>query len=248
MSEFQNQHLQSSINSITDAVSEAKLKNSDILKTFVEDICRKLCEKLVISQDALGAFMILNKADQEQFAHWLTVSVKDMAQTLKEKFKKSNIKKKFRNLSVKPQNELFTKLIECGKQCPFFKSPCEAGGAAHTEHWASLHRPQGLGGYTFVKTRKLVTDICSSSVISDASFQCDATNYESHPYKLYKDIFPDWNIPPDVSLEASDYWKYVMAKFNKDFAEAYKAEPAEILEAWYKIPQDTGSRESQRVL
>ncbi|KAK2900156.1 hypothetical protein Q8A73_013285 [Channa argus] len=146
MSDFEDQHIQSCINSITDGVNEAKLI-SDNLKTFVKDICRKLGEKLVISQDALGAFMILNKADQEQFAYWLTVSVKDMAQTLREEFKKSNIEKKLNHLRVKPQNELFTKLIGCGKQCPFCTAPCEAGGKAHTVHWASLHRPEGLGRY-----------------------------------------------------------------------------------------------------
>ncbi|KAK2900153.1 up-regulator of cell proliferation-like [Channa argus] len=242
MSDFQDQHIQSCINSITDAINEAKLKNSDNLKTFVEDICRKLDDKLVISQDALVAFMTLNKADQEQFAHWLTVSVKDMGQTLREEFKKSNIELKLKQLRVKPQNELFTKLIGCGKQCPFCKSPCEAGGAAHTEHWASLHRPQGLGRYRWHKSRQLVTDICSSSVISDTRFRCSATKYEWHPYKKYKEIFPDWKIPPDRSLEASDYWKYVMAKFNKDFAEEYGAEPADIPEVWDKITETQAAK------
>ncbi|RXN21499.1 interferon-induced very large GTPase 1-like protein [Labeo rohita] len=29
-------------------------------------------------------------------------------------------------------------------------------------------------------------------------------------YKRYREIFPDWHIPADVSIQASDYWKYVM--------------------------------------
>ncbi|KAF3852878.1 hypothetical protein F7725_006233 [Dissostichus mawsoni] len=105
---------------------------------------QELGDKLVISQGALGAFMILNKADQEQFAHWLFKSVKDMAHALREKFKKTNILTKLQNLHVNPQNELFNKLIGCGKQCPFCASPCEAGGTGQHEHFTSLHRPEGL--------------------------------------------------------------------------------------------------------
>ncbi|KAK2811717.1 hypothetical protein Q5P01_000168 [Channa striata] len=235
MCKFEDQHLQSSIKSITDAIDEAKMKNSDDLKTFVEAICKKIGEKLVISQDVLGAFMILNNANEEQFALWLTSSVKDMAQVLRAQFKKSLIEMKLNHLRVKPQDELFNKLIGCGKQCPFCTAPCEAGGAAHTEHWASLHRPDGLGKYRWTDTGKLTTDICSSLVISDIRFRCGATNNQYHPYKQYKAIFPDWKIAPDVSLEASDYWKYVMAKFNEDFARRYDAKPADIPQTWNTI-------------
>uniref|UniRef100_A0A3Q1EX60 VLIG-type G domain-containing protein n=1 Tax=Acanthochromis polyacanthus TaxID=80966 RepID=A0A3Q1EX60_9TELE len=233
--EFEDRHLQSSISSINDAIKKAKTGNSDNLKKFVEDICKELGDKLVISQDALGAFMILNKADPEPFAHWLTESVKDMKETLREKFKKTAFAEKLKHVHMKPQNELFTRVIGCGKQCPFCKVPCDAGGNKHTQHFASLHRPQGLGTWRWTSTNKLTTDICSSLVDSDKRFRCDAANNKSHPYKSYRDIYPDWDICPDVSLQASDYWKYVMATYNEDFAEAYDAEPADIPETWKQI-------------
>ncbi|XP_034713264.1 interferon-induced very large GTPase 1 [Etheostoma cragini] len=229
---FEDQHLQSSVRSINNATNKAKTKQSGDLKTFVKNVCQELGDKLVISQDALGAFMILNNADQEQFAHWLTQCVKEMANALGEKFKHTNIQVKLKKLHVNPQNELFTKLIGCGNQCPFCKAPCEAGGRFHTEHWTSLHRPEGLGRYRFCLTNKLTTDICSSSVITEAQFQCEATNWTFHPYKRYKEIFSNWKIQPDGSLQASDYWKYVMAKFNIQFAKAYNAKPADIPLAW----------------
>ncbi|XP_040886813.1 up-regulator of cell proliferation-like [Toxotes jaculatrix] len=233
--EFEDQHLQSSINSINCAINKAKMKKSRNLKTFVSHVCQELGDKLVIPQNDLGAFMILNKANQEQFAHWFTECVKEMAAALREKFKKTNIQMKLKNLHVNPQNELFTRVIGCGKQCPFCAVPCEAGGTAHTEHWASLHRPEALGSYRCQKTEKLVTDICSSLVISDTSFRCDATNYEWHPYKDYTKIFPDWKIPPDISLQASDYWKYILTRFNREFAEEFDAQPADIPESWKGI-------------
>ncbi|XP_075943113.1 up-regulator of cell proliferation-like [Anarhichas minor] len=235
MIEFEDEHVQSSIRSINTAVNKAKTEKSCNLKSFVENVCKKLGDKLVISKDALRAFMILNNADQEQFAHWLTECVKDMAQVLQEKFKKTNILMKLKDLHVKPENELFTKLIGCGKQCPFCKAPCETEGKVHTHHKTSLHRSQALGRFRWNRTEKLVTDICSSSVISDQSFHCAATNGKYHPYKDYAAIFPDWRIAPDASLQASDYWKYVLAKFNKQFAEAFTAEPADIPTTWKHI-------------
>ncbi|XP_042256666.1 interferon-induced very large GTPase 1-like [Thunnus maccoyii] len=233
--QFENRHLQFSINSINNAINKAKTGKSGNLKTFVEDICKELGDKLVISQDALGAFMILNNADKEQFARWLTECVKEMGQALIEKLKEDNIQVKLINLHVQPQNELFTKVIGCGKQCPFCKAPCEAGGKEHTEHWTSLHRPEGLGRYRWNNTEKLVTDICSSSVISDVRFRSFATGLQWHPYKCYREIYPDWKIAPDVSLEASDYWKYVFARFNKKFSKTYDAKPADIPTSWKHI-------------
>uniref|UniRef100_A0A3Q3IRG2 VLIG-type G domain-containing protein n=1 Tax=Monopterus albus TaxID=43700 RepID=A0A3Q3IRG2_MONAL len=208
VSEFEDRHIQSSITNISDAIKKAKMQKSDNLKEFVE------------------------------FAHWLTESVKEMGQDLREKFKEPHILTKLNHLHVKPQNELFSTLIGCGKQCPFCKSPCEAGGGAHTEHFASLHRPEGLGTYRWTQTNKLATDICSSLVISDGRFRCHAINNAYHPYKDYRNIFPDWKIPPDGSLQASDYWKYVMAKFNNDFAKEYDAKHADIPSSWYEIKRN----------
>ncbi|KAM8746784.1 interferon-induced very large GTPase 1-like [Acanthopagrus schlegelii] len=233
--EFEDRHVLSSINSINNAINKAKTEKSGNLKTFVEHFCQELGDKLVISQDALGAFLILNNADQEQFAHWLSECVKDMAQTLRKQFKETTIQMKLKALHVNPQNELFTRVIGCGRQCPFCKAPCEAGGKEHAEHWTSLHRPEGLGKYRSHSSKKLVTGICSSRVISDRYFHCYATKYASYPYKRYKDIFPDWKIPPDASLQASDYWKYIMATFNREFAKKYNAEPADVPETWKNL-------------
>ncbi|XP_049924018.1 interferon-induced very large GTPase 1-like [Epinephelus moara] len=234
MFELEDKHVQSSIRNITNAINKAKTKKIANLRKFVEDVCQELGDKLVISQDALGAFMILNNADEEQFANWLTDCLKDMAEALTEKFKETNIQTKLKQLHVNPQNELFTKLIGCGKQCPFCKAPCEAGGKDHTEHWTLLHRPRGLGRTRWAGTEKLVTDVCTSAVNSDICFSRSASG-ERHPYKRYREIFPDWKIAPDVSLTASDYWKYVMTRFNKEFAEEYQAEPADIPDTWRDI-------------
>ncbi|XP_061566282.1 up-regulator of cell proliferation-like [Cololabis saira] len=231
---YEEEHLKSSIKNIKDAMEKAKSETGDDLKTYVEHICKELGEKLVISQDALGAFMILNNADREQFAGWLTESVEKMEETLKKKFEDTTFEEKLEHIRVNPQTELFTRVVGCGKQCPFCKVPCEAGGGKHKDHVASLHRPQGLGNYRWEISKKLVTDICTSLVFSERNFR-PCANGELRPYKSYREIYPDWHIPPDGSLESSDFWKYVMNKYNEKFAEAYEAEPADIPETWKEI-------------
>uniref|UniRef100_A0A3P9PL18 VLIG-type G domain-containing protein n=1 Tax=Poecilia reticulata TaxID=8081 RepID=A0A3P9PL18_POERE len=186
----------------------------------------------------------INKAKAENtislrtfFAHWLNGCVEEMTEALRVEFKNIKFDSKLSHLYVKPQNELFTKVVGCGKQCPFCKIPCDAGGEAHTQHFGSLHRPEGLGQFRWEHSKKLMTDICSSLVISDMRFRCSATKGEWHYYKKYREIYPNWNIAPDVSLEASDYWKYVMATYNEEFAQEYDAEPGDIPEAWKKITE-----------
>lgn len=61
--------------------------------------------------------------------------------------------------------------------------------------------------------------------------------YKKHPYKCYKEIYPDWKIPPD-----SDYWKYVMAKYNTDLAKEYNANPADIPESWNDITKEQAEK------
>ncbi|KAK5932786.1 hypothetical protein CgunFtcFv8_004464 [Champsocephalus gunnari] len=234
---FEEQHLQSRVNSINNAIQKAQTEKSGNLKSFVKVVCQELGDKLVISQDALGKFMILNNANQEQFAHRLTECVKEMAQALREKFKETNIQTKLQNLQVKPQNVLFNTLIGCGKQCPFCNAPCDAGARDHKEHFTLLHRPQGLGRSRWNETQILMIDLCSSSVNSDNRFRCGA-NDEWHPYKSYREMYPDWNIPADASFQASDYWKYVMAKFNDEFAGAFDAKPADIPPGWKEIKKE----------
>ncbi|XP_036002939.1 up-regulator of cell proliferation [Fundulus heteroclitus] len=236
--ELEDRHLQSCIDYINAAIKKAKAEKTDSLKTFAENICKELGDKLVISKDALDSFMVLNKADQDQFAYWLNKCVMEITEALRNKLKNTTFNKKNTHLHLKPKNELFNRVIGCGKQCPFCKVPCDAGAEVHTEHFASLHRPKGLGRNRWNDSQKLTTDICSSAVISNTHFKCSATNNKWHPYKDYRTIYPDWKIQPDVSLEASDYWKYVMNKYNEEFAEAYDAEPADIPATWDNITEE----------
>ncbi|CAL8235101.1 unnamed protein product [Boreogadus saida] len=166
----------------------------------------------------------------------------EMEQALQKKQKQTKFKAKLDRLGSRPLDTLTAKLVGCGKQCPFCKAPCEAGAAFHEAHHVKIHRPKGLGRYRYEDSEELCTSICTSSVFSDGKFRNSDTKGEWHSFKEYKTLYGDWNIPADNSYAASDYWKYVMVRFNKDFAKCYNAEPADIPNEWTTISKEDADR------
>uniref|UniRef100_A0A4W5PFJ3 Interferon-induced very large GTPase 1 n=1 Tax=Hucho hucho TaxID=62062 RepID=A0A4W5PFJ3_9TELE len=238
LKKLEKKHLSEIVKIITYTISNIRettgMKHVNDVKTFIQNICSALKEKLVL-KDALDSILILNTADTKQFADFLTELVKEMEQSLAAKYDKGRyIKERLKSLPFKPQDKLFTVLFGCGKQCPFCGAPCEAGGKEHAQHFTSIHRPQGLRGVKFIPTNKLVTNICSSDVTSNLKFIHPlVTGEDSHPCKDYRKYYPDWIIPGDPSIKASDYWKYVMATFQDRIAKDRDSTlPADLPEDW----------------
>ncbi|KAM9398962.1 interferon-induced very large GTPase 1-like isoform 2-T2 [Salvelinus alpinus] len=243
LQKLENKHLSYIVQIITDNISTVSNESSMVnnIKTFIGIICNKLGEHLAFPKGALDSIMILNTstANTEQFAKCLTEFVREMEKSLASVYDRKTdlgyITKRLRSLPFKPQDKMFTSLFGCGEVCPFCCAPCEAGGKEHTKHFTSIHRPKGLSGWRKQSSKVLLTNICSSSVISNGLFINDLTGDDGHPYKNYQTYYPDWIITGDTSIEASDYWKYVMATFNETIAEGKHALPADIPEDWNRL-------------
>ncbi|KAG8431826.1 hypothetical protein GDO86_019801 [Hymenochirus boettgeri] len=82
-----------------------------------------------------------------------------------------------------------------------------ASGNDHKEHRASSHRPKGLAKCTWKLGGSLAISICSTDIDTDLFF---STQME----------------------ESSDYWKFILKEFNRQFADAYVAETAKLPEDW----------------
>ncbi|KAL8176537.1 UNVERIFIED_CONTAM: hypothetical protein K2H54_036067 [Gekko kuhli] len=205
------------------------------LSEFLEHFCQEMSEELVISKDGLDVILFNNTVNagslSAEIQPYIPMVIEDI---LSENFKMS-VEVILSNLLFKPQDEIFKRVFGCGKQCPFCKVPCEAGGSRHQEHFASVHRPEGLGRYRNYETNVLVYSLCSSSVNSKGLFFNVDTAGKYHPYKQYRQYYPDWRIQPDASITASDYWKFVFKKFNQQFAKEYHALPADLPEDWERL-------------
>ncbi|XP_035281534.1 up-regulator of cell proliferation-like isoform X2 [Anguilla anguilla] len=213
------------------------------IQQFIQDFYSDL-QELAIPKDPLTVVLVLNTAKPVDFSRCLEVLVAEMEQSITAEFQRGgDVRARLTSLPFQPQKELFNRVFGCGRQCPFCMTPCEAGGKNHTEHFSSIHRPQGICGHTCYDSSELSIDICSMSVACEERFSSSETEGKCHPYKDYQSIYPDWRIQPDTSIQASDYWKYVFNRFNKQFAKVYEAKPANIPFHWKLITKDQ-ARES----
>ncbi|XP_018430524.1 PREDICTED: up-regulator of cell proliferation-like [Nanorana parkeri] len=220
--------------------------NLQHVSDFLAHLCEELNSDLVLSQQTMKAIIFENSGTIEDFIEYMRNSLTDIEEQIREEMKSLSTEDVLARLKVKPQDELFKKVFGCGKQCPFCKVPCEAGGTDHKEHFASVHRPQGLGRYRWATTEVLCHDICSTLVVGNAHFKNGLTGEKYHPYKEYRDHYPDWKIQPDESIEASDYWKFVLKEYNEEFAEEYKAKPAKYPEEWNTLSEEMAKKSLQK--
>ncbi|XP_001344701.4 interferon-induced very large GTPase 1 [Danio rerio] len=239
LSKLEVKHLNDIINKIKEAV-ESVQKVAGVptnICRFVTNVCKNLNKELVIQTDTLNATLTLNNSNPAEFIDCFKSSIDKMHKRLVDQLHaETNARDKLTRLSVnKPQEVLFNRVFGCGKKCPFCMAPCEAGGKRHTNHFVSIHRPQGIGYYSWVTNNKLIADICSSLVASEMTFRHEDTGFQWYPYKEYRQFYPNWRIQPDSSIEATDYWKYIFAKYNSKFAAQYNVKPADIPDSWYRI-------------
>ncbi|OCT59054.1 hypothetical protein XELAEV_18001542mg [Xenopus laevis] len=189
-----------------------KLEDIPTLSDFLKTFCETMKSELVISQMELQLVSFQNKTDVRQFTKEMGFFLKETEEQIRSEIESSTTESVLAKLTLKPEDELFDRLFGCGKQCPLCGVPCEAGGTDHNEHFASVHRPQGL--YRNEKWDKLRIHIC----LFDA-FHCNS-------FML------------DPKIRTSNYWKYIFVKYHNDFAMEYNAEPADIPDDWYRITME----------
>ncbi|KAG6926568.1 up-regulator of cell proliferation-like, partial [Chelydra serpentina] len=149
------------LSTVIERVRGALENSEDTFNTvlaFIDNFCKALQKHLVISKDSLVGIRFINTVNPGKFATFIQTSLSDLEQQILAEFKNLETESKVSLLSVKPQDEIFKRVFGCGKQCPFCNVPCEAVGTDHKEHFASVHRPQGLGACMYIETNILTYD------------------------------------------------------------------------------------------
>ncbi|KAM8889395.1 interferon-induced very large GTPase 1-like [Synchiropus picturatus] len=223
---------------IEEAVRNSPDDNENITE-LVDGIRRSLIKDVSISEEAVRRSLFQIKSTSHQFGQRVLESLSKMTESFHTDFlKPEDVTETLNQLPVKPEDELFKRVFGCGHQCPFCKVPCEAGGKDHEKHHASIHRPQAFGGYRVIESQILVERLCTTSMTTDMRFSSEETKQEFVPYTQYAEYYPDWNIPPDASIQASDYWKHLLVKYNQQLAQEFDAKPAQIPELWEEITEE----------
>ncbi|CAM4679194.1 interferon-induced very large GTPase 1-like [Lepidochelys kempii] len=222
---------------IQETLESSECQDALTVSEFLDHFCHAMCKELVISKDSLEVILFKNTASVGQFSADIQTFLPQVEEGTLSGWEELSGEMVFTQLQFKPQDEIFKRVFGCGKQCPFCNVPCEAGGSDHKEHFASVHRPQGLGRYRDETSKRLIYSLCSSDVVSSMLFRNLHTAFQWHPYKDYRQFYPTWRIQPDPSISASDYWKFIFRKFNHQFAKEYKADPADLPTEWKKITE-----------
>jgi len=213
------------------------------LEMFHESIKKTIAVDLQEINDIVGVQSIHNL---NFFTKQLIKSLKDEAQTILAEYDDpSMIIPKLTDSAKSPHNVLYNSLIGCKEQCPFCKEQCELTDENHLDsdkpHYTEIHRPQCLGGYVNLKTNKLALEICTHDVNPEANytFQNAATNHERHPYKKYKEIYPNWLISTESPKTGPKYWEWFIAAYNTKIVQWAQAAPTPVdEEGWNDITEE----------
>ncbi|CAH2308101.1 up-regulator of cell proliferation-like [Pelobates cultripes] len=244
---FLSKILSSITEKVRAALRDRKVQNSKNVSELLEIFSVELNKHLVLSKNAMKVTGFQNTSSIHQFSKDIEYFLNTMEKEFTSNIKSMDIETFFSNLTLKPHDELFQKIIGCGKKCPFCEVPCEAAGTKHENHFVTIHRPKGLAEYMWSESNVLCNSICSTDVLSNDSFINSDTDGKWHQYKDYRTIYPDWTIQPDRDMSSSNYWKYVLKQFNEQFAECFNAGPAEIPPEWQKITQTEALRSLQEM-
>ncbi|KAJ8020647.1 Interferon-induced very large GTPase 1 [Holothuria leucospilota] len=135
-------------------------------------------------------------------------------------------------LPTKPHEEIKKHVSGCTEQCPICHAPCDNMTKQHEKHRAELHYPEGLVGCAQYSSGSLVYTICTSSITTDLEYR------EGNVTRIYSEFhkdFPNWVIQPIQNDSPLKYWKWVMNRFNEDFARLYGRREAKLPEGWILI-------------
>ena len=200
------------------------------LSTFCEDIeIRRELGRLVDINDLLPEMKLT--LDLRNFKDQMQCALRKIEKKLHSSFGKV-----FRNVEVmakwqeSPHN-LLKSITGCTEQCPFCGEQCDLKEHSGTgmKHMVAQHRPQCTIGFHQTNSKILILDICPTMVSGKRNFD---TNHESCPYAKYRDIYPNWHIPPDPTARDSLYWMWFAGKHIDLLASHYGLKAPKVPSAW----------------
>ncbi|XP_067865890.1 interferon-induced very large GTPase 1-like [Heterodontus francisci] len=210
--------------------------NENSVVGFIQAVKEKLGDEIQIPQETLGTVTFQSdKINPQNFKQEIEsfISKNDLTERVNDWGK--DIAGKITALPTDPSSELYTMLGGCGEQCPFCGVLCDCTNREHSQHSAEYHRSQGLSGCKNINTEELISENCTILIAGDDCFKNKDTDGKWIPYKNYRtvnDKYSCWNIPADTSIETSAYWKWVLSKYNEQFAKTHSAKPASDISSW----------------
>ncbi|KAF6736848.1 Interferon-induced very large GTPase 1 [Oryzias melastigma] len=239
LGKWRQQKLGEIIGKVAAAVNQTPEVTDGVLsetKPLLEKICLTL-EKdagVYVSRAALNGPLFSITTEWDRFLKHLMELLASIRMDLSQEFSQNvDITQLLHSLSVQPQEYLFNTVRSCDNRCPLCKAPCVEEAPGHGVHKPLLHWPICM----------LPIDSHSQSCVSCCDNQTPGHNSDAqgmyHACKDLQSLYPNWSNPLDDtnSQNTSNYWRYMLARFNEQLAAQFHQEPAKIPEEWKKITQ-----------
>ena len=203
------------------------------LSAFCEDVeVRRKLGRLVDTNDLLPEMKLT--LDLRNFKDQMQCALRKLEKKLHSSFGKVECDEEEMAKWQENPHDLLMSLWGCTEQCPFCGEQCDLGEHSGTtvKHSVAQHRPLCTIGVHEANSKILNLDICPTMVSGKRNFD---TNHESCPYANYRDIYPDWHIPPDPAARNSLYSKWFVGKHIDLLASHYGLKAPKVPNAWTKI-------------
>lgn len=250
------------------SASEKMRETQGKASMWLDEFCSRLGQEIPLSREDFRTIENLDVDNAQILQETVASSLKDMLEK-GQKNPKSILGSGpiIFKLKEKPVDILFEQLSGCWEQCPFCKAVCTNTIPNHeTDHTVEWHRCQAIGGlfhqksiYEHVKDyiwdiedkNKFVLDLCSTSVISNATFKShNSGNWIS--FKQYRDAGPPyerWKITADDQDRL--YWKWFICTFSEQLEKQHNfkfAGRGKIPENWKQIKKDKVIKEMNDII
>ena len=241
-----NRKLKELLTSVQTAITETNIDGNNLtISLWINEFSVNIHKKLSLSEKDINNSAI---SKLHRNITWKCVDeVESFKHMFKMKFEINNFQKDTGQFYDEIEGQLTDYMwktlkksfMGCTARCPFCKEMCDSEDICDYEnknerHSVELHRPQCLGKYTWVKTKEMVVEVCTTLIGSDYKFRNQDTHWEFKPYKQYQDksLYPNWDIS-FTTKPLQPYWIWVIAHFDKKIAKWCGGNTNSIPKEWY---------------
>ncbi|XP_035765391.1 interferon-induced very large GTPase 1-like [Neolamprologus brichardi] len=216
-------------------------KNTEDLNTFVNRALFTATQKVQNQTGDINMWLKEFSSLLKDELTFETINSQNFSDINDFEFLKEEIKKRFDSITeqtsslfldklkesrLKPDEILIDQLCRCcWVTCPFCAAVCTNTIEDHSpdDHSVPFHRPVGLKGWHYRRTKEFSINFCTTNVASGLKFHPHRDSEKSVRYKQYRTAGPEyanWRITSDDSKLV--YWKWFVCRFQEKLETHYK--------------------------
>lgn len=216
------------VNNIKQLARNTQVKKKNNVQIWIKEFYKKIDSEIPLSfQDVSPAFKY--DIDVSSFQKKIMKKISHIQSDLIKFYENINANE-FSSQYSDIYEKIAKQCIGCPTQCPLCGCLCSLSNPNHeSKHQALIHFPLCVKGN--------VGDDSSLSIENCNSLVCGSVTLNSINAKdtEYEQVYTNWHIPKDESVQLPLYWKWFVSNYRNQMAKKYNAELCDIPESWKNI-------------